>query len=285
MKYLVVANWKMNPASAREALRLFEAAARIAAAYRRKMELVVCPPFIYLPYARQKQIREQIPLSRHSDISRYRPIDLSTYRLGAQDCFWENPRDDGPARPRHAGGAYTGEISADMLAKSGARFVICGHSERREYFGETNAVIAKKVAVALSAGLAPILCVGERERNEMSSYLSFIKQEIKEGLSLVKKTRFHRVIIAYEPIWAIGTDAHPIATKDVLEMNLYIKKILHGIWGTYAAAIRVIYGGSVAPGYAAQFLTEGGMSGLLIGHQSLKSKALEKIVNEVARSK
>ena len=142
--------------------------------------------------------------------------------------------------------------------------------------------MAKKIARALAAGLSPILCVGERERDDASSYLSFVKQEIGEGLSLVKKTQLPRVIIAYEPIWAIGTDEKLITPKAVFEMNLYIKKILHGIWGKRASVIRIIYGGSVAPGYAAQFLAEGGMGGLLVGHQSLKPKNLEKIIYEVA---
>jgi triosephosphate isomerase len=252
MKSLVVANWKMNPASPKEAGRLLNASADIASRFRRNVELVVCPPFVYL--------------------SRCRDIDIS---IGAQDCFWENPR---------GGGAYTGEISANMLKQNGARFVIIGHSERREYFGETNAVIAKKLAVALAAGLTPILCVGERERDAESAYLSFVKQEVEKGLSLVKKTQLTRVVIAYEPIWAIGTDERPIAPKTVLEMNLYIKKVLYGIWGKRASAIRIIYGGSVAPGYATQFLTEGGMTGLLVGHQSLKPKNLEKIVYEIANA-
>ena len=272
MKPLIVANWKMNPVSPKKATRLLSASAEITSRFRRDVELVVCPPFVYLPYAHQKQNRENNLISQHLNISTYRHIDIS---IGAQDCFWENPRE---------GGAYTGEISATMLKQNGARFVIIGHSERREYFGETNAVIAKKMAVTLAAGLTPILCVGERERDTSSSYLSFVKQEIEEGLSLVKKTQLARVVIAYEPIWAIGTDEKPITPKEVLEMNLYIKKILYGIWGRRASIIRIIYGGSVAPGYAAQFLTEGGATGLLVGHQSLKPKNLEKIVYEIANA-
>lgn len=255
----------MNPQTPREAERLLRATEAIAQRYRREVEIAVCPPFVYLPLARQKQNRK--------DVSTFRYIDISSYRLGAQDCFWENPR---------GGGAYTGEISVTMLKQNGARFVIVGHSERREYFGETNAVVAKKIAVALAAGLTPILCVGERARDDASSYLFFVKQEIEEGLSLVKKTHIARIVIAYEPIWAIGTDEKPATPKAILEMNLYIKKILYGIWGKHASTIRIIYGGSVAPGYAAQFLTEGGMGGLLVGHQSLKPKALEKIVYEIA---
>lgn len=266
MKPLIIANWKMNPASPKEAMRLFEASAGIARRFRRDIDIVVCPPFVYLSLANQKKYRKNIPTSRHPDIP--------TYHLGAQDCFWENPR---------GGGAYTGEISATMLKQNGARFVIVGHSERREYFGETNAVIAKKMAAVLAAELTPILCVGERERDNASSYLSFVKQEIEEGLALVKKTQLSRVVVAYEPIWAIGTDEKPITPKAIFEMNLYIKKILYGIWGKQSAIIRIIYGGSIAPGYAARFLTEGGMMGLLVGHQSLKPRAFEKIVYEITR--
>lgn len=275
MKPLIVANWKMNPSSPREAARLLNATEEIAKYYRRNAEIVVCPPFVYLPLVYQKTKRKNISISPAFSEARLRRryVDMSICRVGAQDCFWENPR---------GGGAYTGEISVAMLAQSGAQFVIVGHSERREYFGETNAVIAKKVAEVLAAGLTPVLCVGERERNNASSYFSFVKKEIEEGLARVKKTQFSNVIIAYEPIWAIGTDEKPIAPKAIFEMNLYIKKILHGLWGRRGSTIRIIYGGSVAPGYAAQFLTEGGMAGLLVGHQSLKPKALEKIVGEVA---
>lgn len=263
MRPLVIANWKMNPQTPKEALRLLRETERIAFEFHSDVEIVVCPPFIYLPLARQKK-----------DInSAMKRSYISTYHLGAQDCFWENPRD---------GGAYTGEVSATMLKQNGARFVIVGHSERREYFGETNAVVAKKIAAALVAKLTPILCVGERERDDASSYLSFIKQEVEEGLALVKKTQLSRIVIAYEPIWAIGTDKKLVTPKAVLEINLYIKKILYGVWGKHASVIRVIYGGSIAPGYAAQFLTEGGITGLLVGHQSLKPKNLEKIVYEVA---
>ena len=264
MKPLIVANWKMNPQTSREAERFLDAMEEIAKRHRREVEVVACPPFIYFSLAMTKKIGVR-PRSERGVLS-----------YGAQDCFWENPR---------GGGAYTGEISATMLKQSGARFVIIGHSERREYFGETNAVAAKKVAVTLACGLTPILCVGERERDDASSYLSFVKQEVEEGLSLVKKTQFSHIVIAYEPIWAIGKDEKPITPKAVLEMNLYIKKILYGIWGKHASVIRLIYGGSAAPGYAAQFLTEGGVTGLLVGHQSLKLKAFEKIVGEVATIK
>lgn len=267
MKPLIIANWKMNPRTAGEAGRLLNATDTIAKRYRREVGIVVCPPFIYLPLVHKKQNREDISRPWRGSPS------AATYHLGAQDCFWENPR---------GGGAYTGEISATMLKQSGARFVIVGHSERREYFGETNAVVAKKIALALVAKLKPILCVGERNRNEATSYLSFVKREIEEGLTFVRKTQLSRIIIAYEPIWAIGMDEKPITPKTVFEMSLYIKKVLYGIWGKRATAIRIIYGGSVAPGYAAPFLTEGGMTGLLVGHQSLKPKNLEKIVYEVA---
>lgn len=273
MKPLIIANWKMNPASPKEAMRLFEASTDIARRFHRDVEMVICPPFVYLPLVCQKQNSRNISIFRNIEISKYQDVDISMYRVGAQDCFWENPR---------RGGAYTGEISATILKQNGARFVIVGHSERREYFGETNAVIAKKMAVALAAGLTPILCIGERERNDASSYLSFVKQEIEEGLALVKKTQLSRIVVAYEPMWAIGTDERPITPKQVFEMNLYIKKILYGIWGKHSSTIRIIYGGSVAPGYAAEFLTEGGMMGLLVGHQSLKPKNLEKIVYEIA---
>lgn len=278
MKPLIVANWKMNPQTSREAERLLNATEAIAKRHHREVEVVACPPFVYLPLACQKRGRNNSSTFRHiAAEDEPRPAaagrDISAYRIGAQDCFWENPRD---------GGAYTGEISATMLKQNGARFVIVGHSERREYFGETNAVVAKKMAAVFAAGLAPILCVGERERNDALSYLSFIKKEIEEGLALVKKTQISRIVIAYEPIWAIGTDEKPITPQAVFEMNLYIKKILYGIWGKHSSLIRVIYGGSVAPGYAAPFLTEGGMAGLLVGHKSLKPKAFEKIVMEIA---
>ncbi|MBI2175210.1 MAG: triosephosphate isomerase [Parcubacteria group bacterium] len=169
-RQLIVANWKMNPASEQEAERLLRAAVACAKKYRRP-RIIVAPPFPYL--SRAKRL-----IGRNGAIA-----------LAAQDAFWEKE------------GAYTGEVSPAMLKKLGVSYVILGHSERREHLGETNAMINRKVRAALKIGLRVILCVGERERAPDGNVFSdFVKTELTEGLAGAPRRLFPGLIIAYEPI-------------------------------------------------------------------------------------
>ncbi|MBI2450522.1 MAG: triosephosphate isomerase [Candidatus Nealsonbacteria bacterium] len=205
MAPLIVANWKMNPATLKEAVTLFSAVKEAGA--------VICPPFVYLSALKAN---------------------------GAQDCFWENP----PA----GGGAYTGEVSPQMLKNLGVEYVLIGHSERRKYQGETNEVAEKKLKAALAAGLKPILCIDK---------ISQLPKDIKEGF-----------IVAYEPLFAIGT-GKPCSFEMADEMIVAIKN---------KVKVTVLYGGSVNSQNAADYIKKAHCDGLLVGGASLKPAEFIDIV-------
>ncbi len=245
-KILIVANWKMNPADSKEARRIFESVGK-GAVGAKNSEVVFCPPFVYLPLFGAK-------------ISKLRNISL-----GSQDCFWE------------ASGAYTGEISPLMLKNLGCCYAICGHSERRENLNEDNAMVSKKVRATLKARLTPILCVGERSR-QIPDYEKFIQEEVKSAVSGVSRGLIAEIVIAYEPIWAIGS-GRPASPDDALSAGLLIKKTLAGIAGrAVAEKTRIIYGGSVTSQNAESYTTEAGLGGLLVGGASLNAPEFVKIV-------
>lgn len=258
MKKIIVANWKMNPASAQEAKTLFEAAKRKARNLK-KMEVVAAPPFVYLPF-----------LSTPSLFN----ANSSNLRLGAQDVFFKEE------------GAYTGEISAKMLKSLGVSHVIVGHSERREYRGESDEVIHKKLKAVLSRGLKPILCVGEKER-EGEGFPEIVKEELRSALKGIPRTYASRTIIAYEPIWAISTKSGGRADtpQDFFEMSIFIRRIILDIWGRKAAyRIPILYGGSVNAKNARGFLEVKGVGGLLVGQASIKPKEFSAIL-EIAEGR
>jgi triosephosphate isomerase (TIM) len=245
-KKIIIGNWKMNPSSVKEAEKLFGGVFKLTADIK-KTEIVICPPFVYLG--------NLLKLSRK-------------IKLGAQNVFYE------------AEGAFTGEISAKMLKNLGAKYVILGHSERRA-LGETNTDINKKVKAALSVALVPILCVGESLRDEKHEYFNFVRTQIEDCLSGVPKNLISRIILAYEPVWAISTtmnrrDATP---ADCEEMIIFIRKILADKFGKDASKVKIIYGGSVNDKDAAGFLETGGADGLLPGRASLDIKKFTKIID------
>ncbi|MFA6585900.1 MAG: triose-phosphate isomerase [Candidatus Paceibacterota bacterium] len=243
-KKIVIGNWKMNPESLKEAEKLLSNVAKSILGVK-KTEIIICPPFIYL----EKLKKETRKIS-----------------LGAQDLFWEDS------------GAYTGEVSGDMIYNLGVRYVIVGHSERRA-MGESNVDINKKIKASLKAGLSPILCVGESIRDENHEYLNFIKTQIEECLNGVSKNSISKVIIAYEPIWAIGNGAHPASPLEFLEMNIFIKKILSDKFGVKEASdIKIIYGGSVDEKNTIDFIKDGNADGFLVGRANLDGEKFSKIV-------
>jgi len=233
MKYLIVANWKMNPKSRKEVaqfIRLFKkGAGRI-----RNADVIIAPPFPYIPF---------IPKS-------------GRYALGAQNLFWESE------------GSFTGEVSGNMLKEFGVRYAIVGHSERRRHLGETDEMVNKKLKQVLAIGIRPILCVGELKRDSEGAFFSFIKKQIESAFHRVKADDAPRVIIAYEPIWAIGT-GRPARPEDAREASLFIKKTIASLYGLKTARkIRVLYGGSVDGKNAGAFLKEREVAGLLVGRES-----------------
>jgi triosephosphate isomerase len=193
--------------------------------------------------------------------------------LGAQNCHYKNS------------GAHTGEISPAQLKDLGVKYVIVGHSERREA-GETNQDINEKIRTLLTNGITPVVCVGEKERDREGKYLEFLKNQIKETLSSLPVRDFMNIIIAYEPVWAIGKsfDRSPTGT-DVHEMSLIIRKILGELFGEdYATPARIIYGGAVEPENTEDIMRKGGVGGLLVGHDSLipqKFKEILKIADSI----
>lgn len=246
---LVVANWKANPPTLREAKTLFSSLKRSAKSLSRTT-LVICPPVAYLA-----------PLALT-----YRGSDIA---FGSQDVS------------AHAGGAHTGEVTVTMLKSLGAKFSIVGHSERRA-IGETNDQIAKKLVQALEKGLGGILCVGERERDSEAHYLEEIRRQITSALLGKSVAQVKRTTIAYEPVWAIGKDADAaISARDLHQMVLFIKKVLTELYPDAAKAVSILYGGSVEAGNAKSLMHESGVSGFLVGHASLSPDSFLPILDAV----
>ncbi len=259
-KKLIVSNWKMNPDSLKEANGLFTAVKKAATKLKR-VKAIICPPAVFLcPLA-----TGYLPERRRSE--RAGRLQATSFTLGAQDCFHEKK------------GAHTGELSAAMLCKAGARYVLVGHSERREQ-GETNSHAARKISNAFDAGLVPILCIGEKVRDEHGFFLKYIEEQLSESLNGVSKKRIASVIVTYEPIWAISTnDLRPATPEECNEMVLYIRKLLAAKIGVGAAkAVPFLYGGSVDAKNCEVFLRHGGVQGLLVGHASLDAKQFTAIL-------
>lgn len=245
-KRLVVANWKMNPASAAEARVLFNKT-KLAGSKLEAVETVICPPFPYLG------------VFAHGGTTRV--------RLGAQSLFWANS-----ARA-------TGEVSPEQLSDLGISFVIVGHSERRA-FGETNEVVARKLKATLAEGLTPVLCVGERERDAEGRYLDTLKAQLTASLAGTNRSQLRDIVIAYEPLWAIGKSARDAMNPRVVrETEIFIRKTLTDLFGAgEAREPRILYGGSVEEANTKAMLTDGGVDGLLVGHASLDAEGFIKML-------
>ncbi len=258
-KKILIANWKEHPKSGREAVKIFGAAMR--AKTPKNIKTVVCPPFVYLEKCASTAVR--------------RPNAKGRAALGAQDVFW---KDEGP---------YTGEVGPAMLRALGVAYVIIGHSERRRWLGETDAMVNKKIGAALGAGLRVVLCVGEPagvRKKGIAAAQKFVKDQLAKdlrGISSDKKIA-RRVVVAYEPIWAIGTgdSADP---ADVRAMAVFIKKQLSFLFKSPAASRRsfVLYGGSVNGKNIADYLQYEAVDGALVGGASLKADEWKKMVEAI----
>ena len=247
---LLVGNWKMNPSDLREAKQLLNNIKKDLTKTRFKdVEVVICAPFVWL-----------------SDLSK----NLSKkIKLGAQNLFWERQ------------GAYTGEISGLMLKNLGCQYVLIGHSERRVYLNENDSMINKKIIAALSVSLKPILCVGEKEGEDMSQV---IKRQLIEGLKNISGSRVENLVIAYEPVWAIGT-GNPCHPDDAMKAALFIRKILSDIYNRKIAdKIPIIYGGSTNSKNAKSYIAEAEMDGLLPGGASLNVSEFIEMIKEINKN-
>ena len=236
MKY-IVANWKCNPASIVEAKKILNGYAKNIKKSG-KTKAVVCPPFCYVGPAKE--------------------ILKSLVALGGQDCSWVEK------------GAFTGEVSAPQLASIGCGYAIIGHSERRQKFGETNESVNKKIKAALAAGLMPILCCGETREERIDGKISdIVELQVKEGLKDVDMA-VTPVIIAYEPVWAIGT-GDSCGVEEAKFVRNFISNAI-------SDKVAVLYGGSVNSKNAASYLKDAGFDGLLVGGASLDPKEFSLIV-------
>jgi triosephosphate isomerase (TIM) len=234
-KKMVVANWKMNPATVEEARSIFNRTKKTALSLR-FLRVVVCPP---------------APL-----VSLFAKSAGKNLFLGAQDSFSEEK------------GSYTGQISPLLLENLGVTHVIIGHSERRAR-GETDEIVSAKAATALAAGLSVILCIGETARDDEGHYLEHIRTQLVQAIMTIPKKSLANLIIAYEPVWAIGASA-AMEPGDIHGMTIFIRKLLGELIGKKEAqAVPILYGGSVNPENTAAIITDGMVDGLLVGRDSL----------------
>ncbi len=246
MRTLLAGNWKMN--GLRTSLAEIRALKRSIGASTPAADLLICPPATLITEA-AKTVEDS-------------PIDI-----GAQDCHAE------------MAGAFTGDISAEMLRDAGAMAVIVGHSERRQYHGETSRVVAAKAAAACRAGLTAILCIGESEQQrDGGEAVSVVRQQLAE--STEAEFRAAQLVVAYEPVWALGTGRTP-QPNEIAEMHDTIRAGLRQRFGSDGAAVRILYGGSVKPDNAAGILAISQVNGALIGGASLKAADFIAILHAV----
>ncbi len=238
-KKIVAGNWKMNT-TLPEGLELANEVNEALAGRDAKCDVIICVPFTHLA-----------PIAGI--------IDPEKLGLGAENCA------------DHKSGAYTGEVSAPMVASTGATYVILGHSERRQYYGETSETLREKVALALENGLTPIFCIGEvLEEREADKHFDVVKAQVEEGLFNLSAEDFGKIILAYEPVWAIGTGK--TATDDqAQEMHAFIRSVIAGKYGDEVADnTSILYGGSCKPSNAKALFAKPDVDGGLIGGASLK---------------
>ena len=190
-----------------------------------------------------------------------------TLPLAAQDLFWENS------------GAYTGEVSAPMLVDVGCTYVIIGHSERRQYFGDTDETVGKKVAAALQGGLHPIVCIGESlAQRQAGETFRVLEQQVRHGLAACQSDAGSRVVLAYEPLWAIGTGVTATPSQ-AQEAHSYLRTLLTQVWGEPVAhTVRIQYGGSVRPENIAALMAERDIDGALVGGASLEAHSFAQLL-------
>lgn len=244
---IVIANWKANPETLKEAKQIFQSIKKNNSKLR-NIDIVVCPSYIHL--------NELKKLKGSSSVS-----------LGSQD-FFEAPS-----------GAFTGYVGYESLLDASIKYAIIGHSERRA-LGETNEIISSKILAALAQNICPIVCVGESQRDENLDYLNFLKEQLIEAFYNVPKQKVSKIIVAYEPIWAIGKSAKRNASPDeIKEISIFIKRVVGDLYKSKSLPpIKIVYGGSVNTKNVEDILKGAGVDGLLVGGASLKTKDFAEIL-------
>ncbi len=243
---LIAGNWKMNKTPSEARALLADLVPRVSGAAG--VEVAVAPPFPALGAAGAA-------------------LAGSPVRLAAQNVHWE------PA------GAFTGEVSAAMLADLGVAYVIVGHSERRQMFGDTDASVARRAAAALSAGLTPIVCVGESlAEREAGRALAVVGEQVRGSVGPLGQGDAGRIVLAYEPVWAIGT-GRTATSAQAQEVHAHIRSVLEALTGPDRAAdVRILYGGSVKPDNVASLMAEPDVDGALVGGASLDAETFASVV-------
>ncbi len=246
-KPFIAGNWKMNM-DKQSGVALAQAVAQAADAKGDAVTVAVCPPFVYLDAVSEA-------------------VKGSKLAVGSQDLYFE------------ANGAFTGEISTDMLKDVGCTYVLCGHSERRHVLGEDDAMVNKKLVAALDAGLLPILCVGELiEERQAEKTEAVVETQIKEGLKGLDAAQMDKVTVAYEPVWAIGTGL-TATPEQAQEVHAFIRNTLSSMFGAAVAdATRIQYGGSVKPDNTAELMKQPDVDGCLVGGAALKPESFVGII-------
>ena len=243
---LIAGNWKLNKPGP-EAVAAAEQLATLVAGSDR-VDIMIAPVFTALA-----------PVAA--------VIADSPVALGGQDMFWETE------------GAFTGEISAPMLKAVGCRYVIIGHSERRQFFGETDTTVNRKVQAALKEALIPVMCIGESEtEREQQQTFSVLDKQIRNGLHDVALNSSAQLVVAYEPIWAIGT-GKTATSQQAQEVHAFLRGLLKELYGSLAEGIRILYGGSVKPANIAELMSKADVDGALVGGASLDPETFSQIVN------
>jgi len=245
-RYFIAANWKMHK-TLTEA-RTLAREVRRGLTWGLKAEVALAPPFTALA-----AVAEELA---DSDI-----------RLAAQDTFWERQ------------GAFTGAISPVMLHDAGCRYVIIGHSERRQFFGDTDRTVNRKLKATLEVGLCPICCIGETlEERQANQTLARVGKQMEEGLAGLAPLTGAQLVLAYEPVWAIGTGL-TATPQQAQEVQAFIRSLLRELLGAAAEDVRILYGGSVTPDNAATLLAEPDIDGALVGGASLKAPSFLGIIS------
>jgi len=244
---VIAGNWKMHK-DLNETQNLISKLSNGIAKEELKCDVIICPPFT--------------SLSEASSL-----IKDTKIKLGAQNMHFEDK------------GAFTGEISPAMLKSVGCEYVILGHSERRAIFGETNEIINKKIKKALNSGLKPIFCIGETlQERENGTMKNVLKKQVNEGLQQVSKGEMEKIIIAYEPVWAIGTGV-TATPEQAQEVHFYVRELVSEIFGDDTAKNLIIqYGGSVKPDNASELLSQNDIDGALVGGACLEADSFIGII-------
>lgn len=243
----IAGNWKMYKTCSQAVETADELVSLVKD--KRDVEIMIAPPFTAL-----------FPVSE--------VISKSSIFLGAQDIFWENE------------GAYTGEISSSMLISAGCSHVIVGHSERREFFCETDETVNKKIKAAIKNGLAPVFCIGESEKErELNKTFSVLDKQLTKGLKGLLKEDLEKLVVAYEPIWAIGT-GKTATTSQAQEVHFFLRSCIEKKFGkSFSESVRILYGGSVKPDNISSLMSMPDIDGALVGGASLSSDSFSKIIN------